>query len=255
MENIEKREQKRALYTTPKFKIKGISGEEYEITPHLSLVETRDFMNKIMHNIGIDFTYMGDGYEQPFATFTANFGEFIGMKNCAYIDTNNCWFADEILKTGIASDTGLTKANGFCTYPLWSFKPEFLESVNKEIYQQYSDEYEKYMKNAFGGEEQEQAEYEQDEDRIGREIVEYLESDDFSIDSAIEIRQYQEEGKGTPSREYIEKILTQRKREQIEKEIECGKEGHHWNETGADPENGTSDMECQNCGMTGYIQW
>ena len=241
--------------TCTKFKINGLSGDEYEITPHLALAETRDFMDKIMHNIGIEFSFIGDGYEQPFATFTVNFGEFIGMKNCAYVDTNNCWFADEILKKGIASDTGLTKASGFCTYPLWQFKPEFLESLDKKMYQQYSDEYDKYMKNAFGGEEPIDAEDEPDEDRIEREITEYLESDEYDIDTAIEIRHYQEEGKGTPSREYIEKILTERRRQQIEKEIECEKEGHRWKETDADPENGTSDMECENCGMTGHIQW
>ena len=90
---------------------------------------------------------MEDGAEMPFANFTLNFGEFLGMKNCAYVDTNNCWFADEILETGIAEDTGLTKISGFCKYPLWSFKEEFLEAVDKEVYQKYSDEYDGYMKS------------------------------------------------------------------------------------------------------------
>ena len=96
---------------------------------------------------------------------------------------------------------------------------------------------------------------ETDEDRVEREVNEYLESEEYEIDAAIEIREYQEESKGTPSRELIEKILTERRREQIEKEIECEKEGHRWKETDADPENGRSDMECKNCGMTGHIQW
>ena len=53
----------------------------------------------------------------PFANFTLNFCEFIGMKNCAYVDTNNCWFADELLETGIAQNTGFTKISGYCKYP------------------------------------------------------------------------------------------------------------------------------------------
>ena len=104
-------------------------------------------MGEKMHNISLNFTHMEDGAEMPFANFTLNFGEFLGMKNCAYVDTNNCWFADEILETGIAEDTGLTKISGFCKYPLWSFKEEFLEAVDKEVYQKYSDEYDGYMKS------------------------------------------------------------------------------------------------------------
>ena len=98
-----------------------------------------------MHNISLSFTYEDDGYEQPFANFTLNFGEFIGMKNSAYIDTNNCWFSDEILQTGIAEDTGLYKFSGMCKYPLWQFKEEFLKSVNEDLYLQYSKEYDEYM--------------------------------------------------------------------------------------------------------------
>ena len=72
------------------------------------VIEVTDFMGERMHNISLNFTHMEDGAEMPFANFTLNFGEFLGMKNCAYVDTNNCWFSDEILQTGIAEDTGLT---------------------------------------------------------------------------------------------------------------------------------------------------
>ena len=87
-----------------KFIISGFNDEKYEITPHLKLVEVTDFMGKKQHNIGVSFTHIEDGAKMPFANFTLNFGEFIGMKNCAYVDTNNCWFADEILETNIAVD-------------------------------------------------------------------------------------------------------------------------------------------------------
>ena len=97
-----------------KFIVSGFNDEKFELTPHLRLIEVTDFMGEKMHNISLNFTHMEDGAEMPFANFTLNFGEFIGMKDCAYVDTNNCWFADEILKTGIAEDTGLTKAANLC---------------------------------------------------------------------------------------------------------------------------------------------
>ena len=96
---------------------------------------------------------------------------------------------------------------------------------------------------------------ESDEDRIEREINDYLESEEYEVDLAIEVRWYQEEGMSVPSNDFIESVLVKRRREQLEKEIECEKEGHRWKETNADPENGTSDMECENCGMTDHIQW
>ena len=129
-----------------KFTVSGFNDEKFELTPHLRLVEVTDFMGNKQHNLDLNFTHIEDGAPMPFADFTLNFGEFIGMKNCAYVDTNNCWFADEILKTGIAEDTGLTKLSGFCKYPLWSFKEEFLEAVDKKVYQQYSAEYDEYMR-------------------------------------------------------------------------------------------------------------
>lgn len=131
-----------------KFTVSGFNDAKFEITPHLKLVEVIDFMGEKMHNLGLTFTHMEDGAEMPFANFTLNFCEFIGMKNSAYVDTNNCWFADEILETGIAEDTGLTKLSGFCKYPLWQFKEEFLKAVDQEVYQKYSDEYDEYMKQA-----------------------------------------------------------------------------------------------------------
>lgn len=128
------------------FEISGFNDKKIKIKPYLYLVEVRDFKQEKQNNIGLRFTYINNGIQMPFSNFTVNFGEYIGMKNCAYVDTNNCWYADEILNTGIAEDTGLTKLSGFRKYPLWSFKEEFLEKVDKEVYQKYSDEYDEYMK-------------------------------------------------------------------------------------------------------------
>ena len=127
---------------------------EVELHPKLDLIEVKDFMGETHHNLYIGFDYYEDGAKLPYADFTVSFGEYIGMKNCAYVDTNNCWFADELFKTGIARDTGFTKISGYCKYPLWQFKEEFLKSVDAKIYQKYSDEYDAYMEAAMGGSEQ-----------------------------------------------------------------------------------------------------
>ena len=126
---------------------------EVELHPKLDLIEVKDFMGETHHNLYIGFDYYEDGEKLPYADFTVSFGEYIGMKNCAYVDTNNCRFADAILKTGIATDTNLTKQSGFWEYPLWIFKPEFLSDIGKEKYEIYSKEYDKYMSGIYPEEE------------------------------------------------------------------------------------------------------
>ena len=134
------------------FKISNSFGE-VEIYPKLALIEVKDFMGEIHHNLHIRFDYEEDGARLPYADFTVSFGEYIGMKNCAYIDTNNCRFADVILQSGVATDTGLTKQSGFWEYPLWIFKPEFLSSIGKEQYEIYSKEFDNYMSGIYPEEE------------------------------------------------------------------------------------------------------
>jgi len=59
----------------------------------------------------------------PFATITVNIvmsGYIPG--NLAYVDTNNCPWAEDFLKeNGIAEPTGQTGISGFCEYPLYKF--------------------------------------------------------------------------------------------------------------------------------------
>ena len=116
-------------------------------------ITTQDFSN-VMSNIRnayIDTSNYTDPKEDngfhPFAVLTKSFGEFIGQKNCAYIDTNNCPFADQLLAQGIAIDTGLTKQSGFCTYPLWQFNEDFLKSADSEHYKLYSEGFDAYMES------------------------------------------------------------------------------------------------------------
>ena len=134
------------------FKITDSFGE-VELYPKLDLIEVKDFMGEKHHNLYIGFDYEEDGAKLPYADLTVSFGEYIGMKNCAYIDTNNFRFANAILQTGIATETNLTKQSGFWEYPLWIFKPEFLSSVNQEKYEIYSKEYDNYMSGFYPKEE------------------------------------------------------------------------------------------------------
>jgi len=82
---------------------------------------------------------------EPFAKLTVSFGEFISIKNAAYIDTNNCPFADQLLKYGIAKKTGFTKNSGYCSYPLWIFNEDFLKEIGGEEYEWYSSMFDKHI--------------------------------------------------------------------------------------------------------------
>ena len=132
------------------FLIKDYFGEEIEVVPQLFLYGVTDFMEKEMPIIGIEFYTMNDGELTPYSELTLCFGEFIGTKNVAYIDTNNCDFAPQLLNAGVAKDTGFTKRSGFCTYPLWVFEEAFLREIGNEAYQQYSDAFDNYMNAVFG---------------------------------------------------------------------------------------------------------
>lgn len=120
---------------------------EWELTPELVVYVVPDFMGDSQHNIGINLYCEDENGLEPFATLTKNFGEFIGQKFCAYVDTNNCPFADQLLEQGIAVDTGLTKQSGFCTYPLWKFDEDFLKGVNEKLYWLYDGEFDEYMQS------------------------------------------------------------------------------------------------------------
>lgn len=116
----------------------------------------REFMGKQMKGLAVALYIKNvetGQYDILSGLITKNFGEFIGYKNTAYIDLNNSSFATELLQRGFAVDTGFHKDSGFCKYPLWEFKEEFLKQIGEEKYKQYSDEYDKYMKEMFSPDE------------------------------------------------------------------------------------------------------
>lgn len=127
--------------------IKDFRGREHKIIPKLFLYEVPDFMGNKMTIPGIQFYIREDGMLIPFATLTKSFGEFIGAKNCAYIDTNNCDFAPQLLDMDFVKDTGFTKESGRCVYPLWEFEENFLKEIGGDNYERYSYEYDEYMRS------------------------------------------------------------------------------------------------------------
>lgn len=127
------------------YEIETQYGGKVKVQPRVELYEVKDFMGKKLPGIAVDLDAMDEKYPTPFARLTASFGEFIGIKNAAYIDTNNCRFAEQFLKYGIAQDTGLTRTGAYCRYPLWLFDEKFLKEHGAENYKEYSDAYDKYM--------------------------------------------------------------------------------------------------------------
>ena len=142
------------------FKINDLFGEQIDLQPRVELYSVRDFMGQEMPGLAIvldEISNESDGDEE-YAVLTVSFGEFISAKDCAYIDTNNCYFAQQLLIQGIAEDTGLSKNSGFCQYPLWHFKEDFLKEIGGAAYEEYSRRYNEYMRSAGFGEAEDEVE-------------------------------------------------------------------------------------------------
>lgn len=133
-------------------------GGKSKVKPSVELYAVKDFTGKEMSGLAIRLT---DAETlEPFMMLTKSFGEFIGIKNAAYIDTNNCPFANQLFEKGIARDTGLKKTSGRCEYPLWIFNKDFLLEHGAENYQKYSDAYDEYM-NPYTAEAEETDEHQE----------------------------------------------------------------------------------------------
>ena len=101
--------------------------------------------------IVLDMPIQGADEKEQFAILTKSFEEFIGLKNSAYVDINNCPFAPQLLNRGFAKDTGLYKESGFCSYPLWTFDETVLKETGGEKYERYARAYDEYMESSFIG--------------------------------------------------------------------------------------------------------
>ena len=118
-------------------------GETVKVVPHVELYMQDDFMGNLMPGIAIALDTADT--REPYGVITVSFGEFIGLKNCAYIDTNNFPRAEKTIAK-IATNTGFTKRSGFCEYPLYCFNEDFLKECGGEKYKRYSEEYDAYFK-------------------------------------------------------------------------------------------------------------
>ena len=121
-------------------------GKKVTIRPDITLPFFKDMVKGNSYGLGIRLfaVTQADGKEilEPYAELTKSFDEFIGIKNAAYVDTNNCPFAKQFLEKGIAKDTGFTHQSGRWEYPLWVFDEKFLRQSGEEAYEKYAKQYE-----------------------------------------------------------------------------------------------------------------
>lgn len=87
-----------------------------------------------------------DDEDDPFAVLTVNLqGQsdlLLGEKDLAYVDTNNCPFADEFLKkSGLGTPVGVYGQSGYCSYPLYRFDIERIRSEQIET-EKHNQDYE-----------------------------------------------------------------------------------------------------------------
>ena len=60
-------------------------------------------------------------HEGPYATLTVNLSKKL-PKNQAYVDTNNCYWAEDFIKkNGLGKPLGEYGVSGWCRYPLYEF--------------------------------------------------------------------------------------------------------------------------------------
>ena len=116
------------------------TGEKIRLKPRVELYDTRDYMGKQMTGLAIvlDEVDQNENVTEQYAVLTVSFGDFLTM--------NNCPFAPQLLSDKIAQDTGHSKISGYCEYPLWVFKEDFLKEIGGEKYEQYSEQFDAYMR-------------------------------------------------------------------------------------------------------------
>lgn len=82
----------------------------------------------------------------------------------------------------------------------------------------------------------------------------YLNSEEFEQDMYLKAQKYMDAQIPIPPDEQLRKQVLEEKREWLETYAVCESEGHAWEET-ADPENGTSTLDCTRCGEHQLLQW
>ena len=73
---------------------------------------------------------------EPYADLTVNIESVGASENCAFVDTNNCRWAEKfITENGLGEDTGIKGRSGFCTYPLYKFNLEKMADMELVEYE------------------------------------------------------------------------------------------------------------------------
>ena len=85
-------------------------------------------------------------------------------------------------------------------------------------------------------------------------LAEYMQSDELAEDIGVLKNEYHCSGQAVPSEAQLRSEATMQKQKWLEQLEICEVEGHQFTET-ADGENGTSDLDCNRCGMTFHCQW
>lgn len=126
-------------------------GEKILVEAKVESYKVQDFAKRRLRGLCIQLfeVIKQDGSEMkiPYVTITKSFGEFIGIKNAAYVDLNNCPFAKKLLDMQVAQETLLKKQNGYCTYPLWLFDEDFLKEIGGKKYRAYANSFDKYVQS------------------------------------------------------------------------------------------------------------
>lgn len=93
------------------------------------------------------------------------------------------------------------------------------------------------------------------ERRLKDEAGEYAKTDEFSLDKQDMLYKLEREGKAIPDDEKLNEMVKDQYIELRRRELYCEENGHAWKETNPDPENGTSDLDCECCGEHHTLQW
>ena len=116
------------------------TGGKIRLKPRVELYDTRNYMGKQMPGLAIvlDEVDRNENVTEQYAVLTVSFGDFLALKNCAFIDTNgDPDFPVWIIRNGLAVPTGILQRSGFCEYPEYRFRADRLQELDPDGYASY----------------------------------------------------------------------------------------------------------------------
>ena len=116
------------------------TGGKIRLKPRVELYDTRDYIGKQMPGLAIvlDEVDQNENVTEQYAVLTVSFGDFLALKNCAFIDTNgDPDFPVWLIRNGLAIPTGVLQRSGFCEYPEYRFRADRLQELDPDGYASY----------------------------------------------------------------------------------------------------------------------